>query len=111
MVGRRVVRRKQISLKQLQRAIAFERTKLARLSERQRLEKELRDLQSSGRTDVRGRIGRGFVILSKKAGRGIKRQAVLIRERQIQQAKTIKKGRRRTQRRQESFAPSGALDF
>jgi len=88
------MKKKQISLKQLQRAIAKERVRLNSLSKRENLEKELKQLRRSGRTDFAGRIGRGFVILSKKAGGIAMKQARLIRNRQIEESKMINKKRK-----------------
>ncbi len=100
---------KQISLRELQRAVAIEKTKLRKMQERERLQRELKQLRGAGRTDIAGRIGRGFVILSKKAGSVAMKQARLIRERQIEESKrTKKKGGRSLTGRDDIFAP---LDF
>jgi len=82
---------KQMSLKKLKTEIARERLKVRRLDERARLQKQLKDLRMAGRTDIAGRIGRGFVILGKKAGKATMKQARLIRERQLDEAKRTKK--------------------
>ncbi len=103
-----MVQRK-ISLKQLQRVVARERFKVASLSKREKLERELRMLKRSGRTDIGGRVGRGFVILSKKVGKVALKQAQLIRERQIQEARRTKKKTRG--RLTGGFDPLGSLDF
>lgn len=97
---------KQISLKELQRVVARERAKIASLSKRKKLELELKQLRGAGRSDVGGRIKRGFVILSKKAGSAALKQARLIKERQLQQAK---KPKRKMQGG--GFDPMGSLDF
>ncbi len=67
---------KQISLKELQGAIAREREKAKTFEERRELERELRELRAGQSTKLLKRLGRGFVILTKKtavaAGKGAK---------------------------------------
>lgn len=108
------------SLDSLKRQIATERAKFSMASERIRLERELKQLKRSGKTDVAARIGRGFVILSKKTGKvtlklGKKvgkatlKQAQLMRAQQIREAKrTRKRGRGGLAGMDNIFAP---LDF
>ncbi len=97
-----------ISLKQLQRAVAREKSRIRVFQERGKLERQLKELRASGKTDVVGRIGRGFKVLSKKVGNAAMRQGSLIRERQIQEAKRSKKKRRGMV---SGFDPLGSLDF
>jgi len=100
---------KRISLRQLQREVAIERSKARKLEQRQRLEAQLKQLRTSGRSDVPGRIKRGFVILARKAGGAVVKQARLIRQRQIEETKRTNKRRRRSLTgRDNRFAP---LDF
>ncbi len=82
---------KEMTLRELQRAVASEKKKANTLQMKRKLALQLRQLKSSGRSDISGRIKRGFVILTKKTGGAIVRQARLIRERQIQQSKRPKK--------------------
>ena len=98
------------SLSVLRRAVARERARVTALQTRRGLERKLRMLKRSGRTDVLGRIGRGFVILSKKVGGATLKQARLIRERQIREAKTIRKRGRRTTS-DGFFDPIGSLEI
>lgn len=86
-----MVTKKQLTLNQLRRAIAMEKERKRKAMERIRLQMELKQLRSSGRSDVARRIGRGFVILSKKVGSVAMKQAKLIRERQLREEKTMKK--------------------
>ncbi len=97
------------SLASIKRQIAIEKSKVFKATERSRLESELRQLRRSGRTDVAGRIGRGLVIIGKKTGKVVLKQAQLMRERQIREAKrTKKRGRGGLTGRDDMFAP---LDF
>lgn len=108
------------SLDSLKRQIARERAKFSKASERIKLERELRQLKSSGRSDVAARIGRGFVVLSKKTGKATLKlgkktvkatlkQAQLMRARQIREAKrTRKRGKGGLAGMDNIFAP---LDF
>ena len=101
--------RRTSSLASIKRQIAIERAKVSKATERTRLESELRQLRRSGRTDVAGRIGRGLVILGKKAGKAALKQAQLIKEQQIREVKrTRKRGRGGLTGRDDMFAP---LDF
>lgn len=81
-------------LKKLRKELATEkkkfkivRTKADIELEKRRLKKELFLLKNP----TVSRIGRGFKVLGKKAGKGIARQAVLIKERQEREAKRPKK--------------------
>ena len=101
--------KRQISLKQLQRAVAIERERIRKAQERSRLESELRQLRGSRMDDAKSRIGRGFKILTRKARVAAMKQARLIRERQIQESKKPKRKGGGVFR--DSFAPSSSLDF
>lgn len=93
------------SIASLRRQIAKQKAKVSKLDERADLQRQLNQLKSAGRTDVRARIGRGFRRLSrgagkvvlkqaKVAGRATLKQAQLIRDRQIREAKATRKKRR-----------------
>lgn len=97
------------NLDSLKRQIARERAKFSKASERIRLERELKQLRRSGRSDVAARIGRGLVILGKKTGKAALKQAQLMRAQQIREAKrTRKRGRGGLAGMDNIFAP---LDF
>ena len=76
---------KQISLKQLQKIVAKEKKKVGTVEERERLEKELRELRAGKSTKLLKRLGRGFVVLTKKGavatGEGIKKVSKFAEER------------------------------
>ncbi len=99
---------RRISLKQLQREVDKERSKIRSMQKRENLQRELKKLRRAGRTDVAGRIGRGFLVISKKTGKAAVKQARLIRERQIKEAKRTKGRRGTLSGRDDIFAP---LDF
>jgi len=61
--------KKQISLKQLQAAVSKERSKAKTAEERRKLERELKELRAGQSTKILKRLGRGFVVLSKKTGK------------------------------------------
>ena len=100
--------KKILTNKQLRRAIDMERARIKKIKERDALERQLKNLRSSGRTDVAGRIGRGFVVLSKKAGSAALKQAKLIRERQIEDDARRKKKKKKSNG---VFDPIGTLDM
>jgi hypothetical protein len=67
--------KKGLSLKELQSLVTREKSKAKTIVERRKLEKELKDLRAGTNTKLLKRLGRGFVILTKKGakatGRGI----------------------------------------
>lgn len=60
---------KRISLKELQRAVARARAKAKTASERIQLERELKALREGTNIKLLRRLGRGFVILTKKGAK------------------------------------------
>ena len=71
---------KQISLKRLKLAIVKERFKTKMASERRELEMELKQLRSGRSDKLLKRLGRGFVILSKKGAKATERGIVKARK-------------------------------
>jgi hypothetical protein len=67
--------KKRMTLKQLKMAVAKEKKKSGTISERQKLERQLKELRAGPGSKLIKRVGKGFVILSKKGakatGKGI----------------------------------------
>lgn len=96
----------QKSINQLQREVAKEQSKIDNMRKRQSLNLKLKQLKSESDTRVATRIGRGFLILSKKAGKATLKQAKLLRERQIAEEKRSSKRKSRTPS-PSAFGPPG----
>lgn len=90
-------------LEKLRKEIASEKVKVRRASilskgidEKKKLKRQLIELQNPRKFIFGRRIGRGFKILAKKTGRGLLKQARLIKERQLKEARESKKSKKKS---------------
>ena len=83
-------------LRRLRIVITRERAKIAKGSERKRLKAQLAELRAGKGKKLARRLGRGFVILGKKTGKGLYRYGQYLKEQQEigekERRKTKKKG-------------------